>query len=239
MGLSGTDVSKEAADLVLLDDNFATIVSAIEEGRVIYDNIRKFIKYLLTTNTAEILVMLVTPFLGMPLPLLPLQILWINLVTDGPAALALCVEPAEHNVMNRVPIRSSENIMSREMSLHVMWVGLLMTFLSLIGGFVFWKYGREEWQTIIFTSLTFCQMAHVLVIKSGRFSFFKQGLFSNPWLTSAVLLTVGLQFVLIYNPLFQEIFHTVPLTVYELGICAVSATIIFFAVEIEKWIQRY
>ncbi|MCG3203620.1 MAG: Calcium-transporting ATPase [Elusimicrobia bacterium] len=238
MGITGTDVTKEAADMVLLDDNFATIVSAIEEGRVIYDNIRKFIKYLLTTNSAEILVMLLAPFLGMPLPLLPLQILWINLVTDGPTALALGVEPAEQNVMGRSPIHASENILGQGMGWHVMWVGLLMTFLSLVGGYFLWAQGQQEWQTMVFTSLTFCQMAHVLAIRSELSSLFKMGIFSNPWLAGAVFLTVGLQILLVYTPVFQEIFHTVPLDARQIGLCALSASGVFLAVEVEKGLKR-
>lgn len=238
MGITGTDVSKEAADMVLLDDNFATIISAVEEGRIIYDNIRKFIKYLLTTNSAEIMVMLVAPFFGMPLPLLPLQILWINLVTDGPTALALGVEPAEQNVMKRVPLRSGESILSVSMGRHIAWVGLLMTFMSLIGGFYYWKLGQLEWQTMVFTSLTFCQMAHVLAIRSEQSSLFKQGFFSNPWLAIAVFLTIGLQLLLVYVPLFQKVFRTAPLTAVQLAICAISASFIFIAVEIEKKLKR-
>ncbi|HEX2739141.1 MAG TPA: HAD-IC family P-type ATPase, partial [Rubrobacter sp.] len=126
MGITGTDVSKEAADMVLTDDNFATIVAAVEQGRVIYDNIRKFIKYLLTSNSAEILVMLVGPFLGLGLPLLPLQILWINLVTDGPPALALSAEPAERDIMRRPPHPPDEGVFDRGLGRHVIWVGTLM-----------------------------------------------------------------------------------------------------------------
>jgi Ca2+-transporting ATPase len=126
MGVAGTDVAREAADMVLLDDNFATVVAAVEEGRVIYDNVRKFIRYILTTNSGEIWVMLAAPLLGMPLPLLPLQILWMNLVTDGLPALALGVEPAEAELMRRPPYRPNENIFARGMGRHIIWVGLLM-----------------------------------------------------------------------------------------------------------------
>src|SRR3989339_156650 len=142
MGITGTDVSKEAADMVLLDDNFATIVAAVEEGRVIYDNIRKFIKYLLTTNSGELWVMLLAPFMGMPLPLLPLQILWINLVTDGLPALALSVEPAERDVMRRRPRRTTDNIFGEGMGWHILWVGLLMCVVSL--GIGYWDASLGE-----------------------------------------------------------------------------------------------
>jgi P-type Ca2+ transporter type 2C len=143
MGITGTDVSKEAADMVLTDDNFSTIVAAVEQGRVIYDNIRKFIKYLLTSNSAEILVMLVGPFLGMPLPLLPLQILWINLVTDGPPALALSAEPAERDTMRRPPHPPDESVFARGLGRHVLWVGMLMALVSLGVGLLYSQTAPE------------------------------------------------------------------------------------------------
>lgn len=138
-------MAKAAADVVLLDDNFATIVAAVEEGRVIYDNIRKFIKYILATNTAEIWVMLAAPFFGMPLALLPLQILWMNLVTDGLPALALSVEPPESDTMQRPPYPASESIFARGMGRHVAWVGLLMGLLSLGIGYWYWKANDPNW----------------------------------------------------------------------------------------------
>ena len=161
MGITGSDVSKEAADMVLLDDNFATIVAAVEEGRVIYDNIRKFVKYLLTTNSSELWLMLLAPVLGMPLPLLPLQILWINLVTDGPTALTLGVEPAERGVMRRPPYPSSESIFARALGSHVVWVGIVMAALTLGVGYWYWRAADEQWRTMVFTTLAFSQMAHV------------------------------------------------------------------------------
>ena len=147
--------------MVLLDDNFATIVAAVEEGRVIYDNIRKFVKYLLTTNSSELWLMLVAPFLGMPLPLLPLQILWINLVTDGPTALTLGVEPAERGVMQRPPYPPKESIFARALGSHVVWVGILMATLTLGVGYGYWQANDDRWRTMVFTTLAFSQMAHV------------------------------------------------------------------------------
>src|SRR5579864_2957279 len=139
MGVAGTDVAREAADMVLLDDNFATVVAAVEEGRVIYDNVRKFIRYILTTNSGEIWVMLGAPLLGMPLPLLPLQILWMNLVTDGLPALALGVEPPEYDAMRRPPYPPNETIFARGMGRHVIWAGLLMGLLSIGTGYWYWR----------------------------------------------------------------------------------------------------
>jgi P-type Ca2+ transporter type 2C len=236
MGVSGTDVAKAAADVVLLDDNFATIVAAVEEGRVIYDNIRKFIKYILATNTAEIWVMLAAPFFGMPLALLPLQILWMNLVTDGLPALALSAEPPEPNTMQRPPYPPSESIFARGMGRHVVWVGLLMGLLSLGIGYWYWKANNPNWQTMIFTTLTFSQMAHILAIRSGRHSLFRAGLFSNKPLFAAVCLTIVLQIALLYIAGLRQVFRTTALPPVDLAATAAFAALIFCAVELEKYL---
>ena len=238
MGVAGTEVSKEAADMVLLDDNFSTIVAAVEEGRVIYDNLRKFIKYLLTTNSGEIWLMLAAPILGMPLPLLPIQILWINLVTDGFPALALGLEPAERYTMQRPPYPPDENFFNRGLGRHIIWVGVLMGLISLGLGFAKWQGGDPQWQTLVFTTLTFSQMAHVLAIRSERDSLFAIGLLSNKPLLAAVLLTVGLQFMIIYIPLLQGFFHTRALAGEEILLCLGLSSLIFWAVEIEKAVIR-
>ena len=238
MGRVGTDVAKEAADVALLDDNFATIVAAVEEGRVIYDNIRKFIRYLLTTNSAEIWTMLLAPFLGMPLPLLPLQILWMNLVTDGPPALALSVERAESATMSRPPRSPRESLFARGLGWHVIWVGLLMGALTLGLGYWAWSAGAASWQTIVFTALTLEQMAHVTAIRSESASLFRTGLLSNKPLLGAVALTVLLQLAIVYLPFMQNIFSTVALTGTELALCVGVSVVVFFAVELEKFIRR-
>ncbi len=239
MGITGTDVSKEAADMVLLDDNFATIVAAIEEGRRIYDNIRKFIKYTLTSNAGEIWVMLAGPFLGMPLPLTPLQILWVNLVTDGLPGLALTVEPAERHTMKRKPFPPKESIFKRGMGRDVLWIGLLMGAISLLAGLWALNSGRSEtWQTIIFTTLTLAQMGNVLAIRSNRDSLFQIGILSNKPLLGAVLLTFALQMAVIYVPFMQQAFNTRPLPLGDLLICLAFSTVVFISVEIFKWIRR-
>ncbi len=239
MGITGTDVSKEAADMVLLDDNFATIVAAIEEGRVIYDNIRKFIKYILSSNTGEILVMLIAPFLGMPLPLLPLQILWINLVTDGLPGLAMAVEPAEKSTMERAPYEPGESVLSRGIARQIIWIGALMGLVSLGVGYWAWSVDSgSAWQTMIFTTLTLAQMGNALAIRSSRESLFKIGFRSNRFMLWAVLLTFVLQLAVIYIPFMQRLFNTQPLTALELGISLVFSTAVFWAVEMEKWIIR-
>ena len=224
--------------MVLQDDNFATIVAAVEEGRVIYDNTRKFIRYLLTSNSGEIWVMLLAPFLGMPLPLLPLQILWMNLVTDGLPALALSLEPAEKDAMRRAPYRPNENILGRGMGRQILWIGLFMGAISLGAGYGDWQFGHPEWQTLIFTTLTLSQMGNVLAIRSERDSLFHRGLLSNRPLLGAVVLTVALQLALIYVPFLQALFHTVALTPLDLALSLGLSTLVFWIIEGEKWLRR-
>jgi Ca2+-transporting ATPase len=239
MGVTGTDVSKEAADMVLLDDNFATIVAAVEEGRVIYDNIRKFVKYILSSNTGEIWVMLAAPFLGMPLPLLPLQILWINLVTDGLPGLALAVEPAERGTMQRPPFHPNESVFSRGIGRQIIWIGILMGIASLGVGYMGWRADSGgSWQTMVFTTLTLAQMGNALAIRSSHDSLFTIGLFSNRAMLGAVILTFVLQLAVIYIPLLQDFFNTQALTPFVLGICLVLSTVVFWAAEVEKWFLR-
>ena len=238
MGITGTDVSKEAADMVLLDDNFATIVAAVREGRVIYDNIRKFIQYTLTSNAGEIWVMLAAPFLGMPLPLSPIQILWINLVTDGLPGLALSVEPGERDTMQRRPYPPNENVFARGLGSSVLWIGALMGFVSLLMGFIFWQRGSELWHTAVFTTLTLSEMGYVMAIRSRRDSLFSIGIFSNLPLLGAVVLTTLLQLAVIYVPFLQDIFETQALPLPDLLQCIVAASTLFFAVEIQKWVAR-
>ncbi len=238
MGITGTDVSKEASDMVLLDDNFTTIVAAVEEGRRIYDNILKFIRYTLTSNAGEIWVMLAAPFMGMPMPLSPIQILWINLVTDGLPGLALTIEPSERSIMKRPPILQKTNIFGRGLGRDVLWIGLLMGFVSLITGFFYWKGGTESWHTIVFTTLTMAQMGNALAIRSQRDSLFTIGLLSNPAMLGSVLLTFALQLAVIYVPFLQNIFDTTALSLPELLISLGAGSIVFIAIEIVKWVSR-
>ncbi len=238
MGITGTDVSKEASDMIILDDNFATIVNAVKEGRNIYDNVRKFIKYTMTSNAGEIYVMLFAPFLGMPLPLTALQILWINLVTDGLPGLALAVEQPERNIMKRPPFPPDESIFARGMGTHIIWVGLLMGLLSLGVGYWGWSMALPAWQTILFTTLTISQMAHASVIRSSRDSILTIGLFSNLFMVAAVSLTFVLQMLVVYWPPFQNIFGTQALRPWELGLALGMSLVVFVAVEIEKWFRR-
>jgi P-type Ca2+ transporter type 2C len=238
MGKGGTDVAREAAHMVLLDDNFTTIVQSIRQGRRLYDNIRKFIRYAVTTNSAEILTILLAPLLGLPIPLLPIHILWINLVTDGLPSLALTSEPAERGVMRRPPRPPQESIFAHGMWQHIVWVGLLMTSLTLL--IQSWAYHSDSthWQTMVFTVLTLAQLANVLAIRSEKESLFSIGPFSNRSMTVAIIITVILQMATIYIPALNPIFKTEPLDMAELAICVGAAGIVLIAVEIEKWLVR-
>ncbi len=248
MGITGTDVSKEAAAMVLQDDNFATIVSAVEEGRIIFDNILRFVRYILASNWAEILVMLIAPLFGLPIPLFPVQILWMNLVTDGLPALALGVEPGERDVMQRPPREPARPILTWNTGAHILWVGLLMAVLALwAGGSQYGIFGStllnsfshsDSWRTMLFTTLVFSQMTLALGERSRRSSLFQIGLLSNRHMLVAVVLTVCLQLAVIYLPFLQGFFSTAPLSAAQIGICFALSLVMLLAVETEKLIVR-
>jgi Ca2+-transporting ATPase len=234
MGLVGTDVAKEAADMVLLDDNFATLVAAVEQGRVIYANLRKFIRYMLACNSGELWVMLLAPLLGMPFPLLPLQILWMNLVTDGLSALALSLEPAERQTMRRPPRSPREHVLGGGMGPQIVWAGLLLAAVSLGAGLLYWRAGDAGWQTMVFTVLTFGQMAHVLGLHSARRPGHRWPFRGNPWLPLAVALTVGLQLLLLYTPFLRGIFGTTALSPTDLLVGVALSSVVLVGIEIER-----
>lgn len=238
MGITGTDVSKEAAAMILLDDNFATIVKAVKEGRRIYDNIRKFIKYTMTSNSGEIWTIALAPLLGLPIPLLPIHILWINLVTDGLPGLALAAEPAGKGIMQRPPRHPTEGIFAQGLGVHILWVGLLMGAVSLLTQSWFIDTGQAHWQTMVFTVLCLSQMGHVLAIRSERQSLFSQGILSNKPLAGALLLTFVLQMATIYVPQLNSIFKTTPLSFGQLAATLALSAVVFLAVEVEKLVKR-
>jgi Ca2+-transporting ATPase len=238
MGITGTDVAKESADMVILDDNFTSIVCAVEEGRTIFDNIQKFVQYTLISNAGELWVMLIAPFLGMPLPLTALQILWINLVTDGLPGLALSVEPAERDIMRRPPCSPKASILGVGIGRRILWIGLLMGFVPLGLGYCGWRVDLPTWQTMLFTTLTLSQMGNALSIRSSRDSFFNIGIFSNLALLGSVLLTLLLQVAVIYWAPLRALFDTRALSPAELAVCLAFSTIVFWAVEFEKLLIR-
>jgi P-type Ca2+ transporter type 2C len=238
MGITGTDVAKEASHMILLDDNFATIVKAVREGRRIFDNIRKFIKYTMTSNSGEICTIFLAPFIGLPIPLLPIHILWINLVTDGVPGLALAAEPGEKDIMSRPPRHPKESIFAKGLGIHIIWVGLLMGAVSIMTQAWFIDSSQTQWQTMVFTVLCLSQMGHVLAVRSEQESFFKQGALSNKPLLGAVVLTFVLQMATIYVPFLNPIFKTAPLSAWELMITLMLSSVVFLAVEVEKAIKR-
>ncbi|MFP7296072.1 calcium-translocating P-type ATPase, SERCA-type [Neobacillus niacini] len=213
MGITGTDVAKEASSLVLLDDNFATIKSAIEEGRNIYENIRKFVRYLLASNVGEILVMLFAMILALPLPLVPIQILWVNLVTDGLPAMALGLDRPEEDVMKRKPRSPNEGVFARGLGWKVVSRGFLIGIVTLLAFMIVYKQNPENLpyaQTIAFATLVMAQLIHVFDCRSEK-SVLSRNPFGNQYLVWAVISSLALMIAVIYYPPFQPIFHTMPI----------------------------
>jgi P-type Ca2+ transporter type 2C len=248
MGITGTDVSKEASDMILLDDNFASIVAATEEGRVVYTNIRRFIKYILGSNIGEVLTIAAAPLLGMGgVPLSPLQILWMNLVTDGLPALALAVEPPEPNVMNREPFHPKESIFARGLGSYMIRIGLVFGILTIFMMKIAYDYttadsyphNHDTWKTMVFTTLCLAQMAHALAIRSNSQLLIEINFFANPYLLWAVSVTTLLQLALIYFPPAQSFFGTHPLDTMELGICLGFSMLMLVWIEGEKLFLRW
>jgi len=256
MGITGTDVSKEAADIVLADDNFATIVAAVEEGRAIFANIRKFLRYLLSCNIGEVLTMffgvlfadaigLVALGDGFSLPLLATQILWINLVTDGAPALALGVDPADPDVMNRPPRPRDEGVITGRMWRGIFFVGAIMAAgtlfvldASLPGGFIEGSGDLRYGQTMAFTTIVLYSMFNVFNARSDERSAFA-GLFSNGWLWGAIATSLALQGAVIYVPFLQEAFSTAPLDLRDWLLCTAVGSSVLWLRELTKLVARY
>ena len=256
MGITGTDVSKEAADMVLADDNFATIVAAVEEGRTIFANIQKFLRYLLSSNVGEVLTMflgvLLAKFLGLiavpgevvVFPLLATQILWINLVTDGAPALALGLDPADDKVMQQQPRPQGSGVITKPMWVGIALVGVIMAVgtlfildFSLPGGFIAGSGEMDYARTMAFTTLVLFQLFNVLNARSDSRSAFRR-LFDNPWLWGALTFSLGLQFAVIYLPFLQRAFDTVALSLTDWGLCVLVGSSVLWLRELSKWISR-
>ena len=241
MGITGTDVSKEAAEMVLLDDNFATIVSAVEEGRAIYDNIRRFVKFSIAGNVGKVLVMLLAPLLGVPVALLPLQLLWLNLLTDGLLGLGLGVEPAEPETMRRPPRPPQESLFSDGLARHVVWVGLVMGAIGLGLVAVFRDPADPadtHWQTVLFTALAFMQMGQALASRSNKSSLAALGWRTNPVLLLLIGVTIGLQLLVLYVPFLDQFFQVTRLGAGDLLLCAALGVVILLLLEGEKLLLR-
>jgi len=248
MGITGTDVSKEASDMILLDDNFATIVAATKEGRVVYTNIRRFIKYILGSNIGEVLTIAAAPLLGLGgVPLTPLQILWMNLVTDGLPALALAVEPPEPDVMERPPFSPRESIFARGLGAYMIRIGIVFAIITII--LMQWAYQHshapgyqgdvDTWKTMVFTSLCLAQMGHAIAIRSNNRLTIEMNPFSNIFVLGAVIVTTILQLMLIYVPPLRSFFGTHALSLSELGICIGFSALMFVWIEGEKLFFRF
>lgn len=245
MGITGTDVTKDASDMVLLDDNFATIVAAVEEGRVVYTNIRRFIKYILGSNIGELITIGAAPLLGLGgVPLSPLQILWMNLVTDGLPALALAVEPAEPNVMKRPPNDPTESIFARGLGWYMIRIGVILAVLAIV--LMEWAYDYtkgtpdpERWKTMVFTTLCIAQMGHALAIRSNSRLTFELNPLGNPFVWASVIMTTLLQLALIYVPFLRDFFGTHYLSGLELLICLGFSALMFLWIELEKVAIRW
>jgi Ca2+-transporting ATPase len=224
--------------MVLLDDNFATIVAAVREGRRIYDDIRKFVRYVLTGNSGEIWTLFLAPLVGLPVPLLPIHILWVNLVTDGLPGLALAVEPAERGAMQRPPRPPAESVLAHGLWQHALGVGLLIAGLTLAAQAWALRAGSPAWQSVTLTVLTFAQLFHVLAIRVERDSVLAIGAPANPALLAAVSATVALHLLILYVPGLQAVFRTHPLRPAELALCVGLAGVVFAVVEAEKALRR-
>jgi Ca2+-transporting ATPase len=233
MGISGTEVSKEASSMVLTDDDFSTIVKAVHEGRAIYDNIRKFIRYLLGCNIGEVLVMLLASLMALPLPMLPIQILWVNLVTDGLPAMALGVEPPEPGIMKRKPRPKNESIFAGHLALTIFSRGIYIAVITIATFLIAYGWctsqgmdGLNLARTMAFTTLVFAQLFYVFECRSEKLSPFELGFFKNKFLIAAVCFSIMMQLSVIYLPFFQSIFKTVPLQPWQwlliLSLCGIK-----------------
>lgn len=241
MGITGTDVTKQVSDMVVTDDNFASIVAAVEEGRGIYDNILKFVHYLLSCNTGEILVMFVSSLIGFPVPLLPIQILWVNLVTDGLPALALGVDPVDPNIMRRRPRPPDEPVVTRERAMLMLAQGTFIAACSLIAfSFVLFleKEGLERARTAAFVVLSCSQLFHAYNCRSQTESLFKIGVFTNDKLLLATGISFVLQMIVVYAPPLQTVFKTEPLSLFDWVLVVGLSSMPLWAMEIFKYVRR-
>jgi Ca2+-transporting ATPase len=243
MGITGTDVAKEAADMVLLDDNFATIVASVQEGRVIYDNLLRFVKFSIGGNLAKVLVMLLAPLLGVRVALLPLQLLWLNLLTDGLMGLGLGMEPAEAGTMRRPPRSPKASLLDRDARRHIMWVGVLIAAITLGVGFLYYEPGDKTWQTMMFTALAFTQIGHALGLcaaggNTRGWRSIAAVLRANPAMAGLAALTIVLQLAAVYLPFLDEFFEVVPLSATDFAICVALGLVVWGAVEVERRLSQ-
>ena len=240
--------------MVLEDDNFTTVVAAVEEGRTIFANIRRFIRFLLACNTGELWVFLIAPFFGMPLPLLPVQILWMNLVTAGLPAMGLGLEPSERDIMSRPPRDPAAPIIDWMQGVRILWIGLLIAVLAMAVGYGAWRDAGSPagidphapgaavrpavWQTMLFCTMVFAQLFLAFSERSDRYSLLTIGLLSNKYVLISVIGALACQLGVVYLPLCQTLFKTAPLTAGQLGLCIATGMVVLVAAELDKAVRR-
>jgi Ca2+-transporting ATPase len=238
MGITGTDVSKETADMVLTDDNYASIVSAIEQGRVIYSNIRKFVYYLLSCNMAEITILFVAMLAGWPLPLVPIQLLVLNLITDGAPALALGVEKGDPDIMDRKPRRVNEPIINREMVIGIAVQTVAISLATLVAFQLGMRQSEGVARSMAFATLSISELLRAYTSRSERYSLWAIGVFTNKWMQVAVLTSLAILLAIIYVPFLQPIFGTVSLTSEHWLVMLPLILVPSIAAEVNKWVLR-
>jgi Ca2+-transporting ATPase len=233
MGITGTDVTKEASDMILMDDNFASIVNAVEEGRGIFDNIQKFVHFLLACNTSEVLLMFFAALIGWPVPLMAIQILWINLVTDGLPALALGMEPPERDIMKRSPRPPEESVLTRSRGLLIVYHGLLVSATTMLGFWILYQGDESrlpQARTVTFAIAAFSQLFFAFGCRSQTQTLPQLGVTSNPWLFAAIAASAALQFTIMTVPFTQKIFGVTDGLTWEwaviFGLSIVPVTVI-------------
>ncbi len=240
MGLAGTDAAKEAADMVLTDDNFASIAAAVEEGRGVFDNLVKFIVWALPVNLGEGMVILTAFLFGITLPILPVQILWINMTSAGFLGLMLAFEPREPGLMERPPRDPARPLLSGFMGQRIVLVGLLL----LVAGFGLFEWERNsgaslaQARTVAINVFILCEAAYLFNSRSLTRSPFTLGLFSNPWVIRGVAFMLAMQMLLTYAPFMNTLFSTAPIGLREWGLILASALLVFLVVEAEKRLRR-
>jgi Ca2+-transporting ATPase len=241
MGVSGTDVTKEASDIVVTDDNFASIAAAVEEGRGIFDNIRKAVHFLLSCNVSEVLVMLFAALLGLPLPLLPIQILWMNLVTDGFPALALAVDPKAPDLMQQPPRQTQARLLDSGRLWIIAGEGMMLAAIALIAfsySLFVWQQPIDQARTVTFSVMVAAQLVHAFNCRSDRWSLFQVGVTTNRSLIWAVLVSLALQIAVLATPVMQPIFKVVPLPLEDWELLAAMTFLPLAIVETIKWFRR-
>jgi magnesium-transporting ATPase (P-type) len=239
MGKTGTAVAREAGDMILADDNFATFVAAVEEGRIVFERIRKVVGYLVATNAGELLTFTIAVASGMPLPLIAVQILWINLVTDSGPSLALSVDPPTSDVLAKPPRNPSERVINRPLLATLAVVAPAMAIAGFGAFFIGLEHGLSKARTLVFLTLALSQLFNAINVRAGSKSVFRTPLFANRWLIISILIALAFQALPIHVPLLQKPFNTIPVSMVDWAISIGLASIVLWTAEIRKLIIRW